>query len=293
MDIISGKIISESVYTELIPRISKIKEKGITPCLTVILIGDNPASHAYVRSKTKKFKTLGLLSSTLIFKSTINQDKLIDHIIKLNKNINVHGILVQLPLPKHIDTNVVINSIVPEKDVDGFHPFNMGLLAIGKPRFTPCTPKGVMRLLNEERISIKGKHVVVIGRSNIVGRPLSILTSLKHPFADATTTICHSGTKNLSSFTKKADILISAIGIPLFIKGDMIKPGVVIIDVGINRIPFKNNRGYKLVGDVDWESINGIARLATPVPGGVGPMTIAMLVENTIESTELFLKKNI
>ena len=293
MEIISGKTISESVYTELIPRISKIKEKGITPNLTVILIGDDPASHAYVKSKTKKFKILGLLSSTLIFKSTINQDKLIGHINKLNEDLNVHGILVQLPIPKHIDTHVVINSIVSEKDVDGFHPFNMGLLAIGKPRFIPCTPKGIMRLLNEKRISIKGKHVVIIGRSNIVGRPLSILTSLKHFSADATTTICHSGTKNLSSFTKKADILISAIGIPLFIKGDMIKPGVVIIDVGINRIPFKNNRGYKLVGDVDWESINGIAGSATPVPGGVGPMTIAMLAENTIESTELFLRKNI
>jgi methylenetetrahydrofolate dehydrogenase (NADP+)/methenyltetrahydrofolate cyclohydrolase len=194
--------------------------------------------------------------------------------------------LVQLPLPKQIDSQRVLETIDPKKDVDGFHPENAGLLSIGRPRFVPCTPKGIMRILSHYNIDLKGKHVVVVGRSNIVGRPISILTSLKQEGSNGTTTICHSGTPDISQFTKSADVIIVALGVPQFLTGDMLQDGAVVIDVGINRMDADTEKGYKLVGDAHWESISSKISAATPVPGGVGPMTIAMLVENTVEAAE-------
>ena len=284
--ILSGKDVSSSVYKGLSERIHALREKGITPGLAVVLVGEDPASQVYVRSKTRTFKKLDLFTQTHRLPKDISQDDLLGLIKELNNDISYHGILVQLPLPKHIESDKVINAIDPKKDVDGFHPENAGLLAIGRPRFIPCTPKGIMGILEQYEIDLNGKHVVVVGRSNIVGRPISILTSMKMDGANATTTICHSGTPNIQYHTKTADVIIVALGVPSFLDQEMIKKDAVVIDVGINRIDADNQKGYKLVGDADWESIEKKASAATPVPGGVGPMTIAMLAENTVEAAE-------
>ena len=286
--ILSGKDVSSSVYKGLSERIHALREKGITPGLAVVLVGEDPASQVYVRSKTKTFKKLDLFTQTYRLPKDTSQDELLGLIAELNNNNFYHGILVQLPLPKYIESDKVINAIEPKKDVDGFHPENVGLLAIGRPRFIPCTPKGIMRILEQYKIDLNGKHVVVVGRSNIVGRPISILTSMKMDGANATTTICHSGTPNIQYHTKTADVIIVALGVPSFLDHEMIKKDAVVIDVGINRIDADNQKGYKLVGDADWQSIEKKASAATPVPGGVGPMTIAMLVENTVEAAENF-----
>lgn len=286
--ILSGKDVSSSVYKGLSERIHALREKGITPGLAVVLVGEDPASQVYVRSKTRTFKKLDLFTQTYRLPNDTRQDELLDLIAELNNDNSYHGILVQLPLPKHIESDKVINAIDPKKDVDGFHPENAGLLAIGRPRFIPCTPKGIMRILEQYKIDLNGKHVVVVGRSNIVGRPISILTSMKMDGANATTTICHSGTPNIQYHTKTADVIIVALGVPSFLDHEMIKKDAVVIDVGINRIDADNQKGYKLVGDADWQSIEKKASAATPVPGGVGPMTIAMLVENTVEAAENF-----
>ena len=286
--ILSGKDVSSSVYKGLSERIHALKEKGITPGLAVVLVGEDPASQVYVRSKTKTFKKLDLFTQTYRLPKDTSQDELLGLIAELNNDNSYHGILVQLPLPKDIESDKVINAIDPKKDVDGFHPENAGLLAIGRPRFIPCTPKGIMRILEQYKIDLNGKHVVVVGRSNIVGRPISILTSMKMDGANATTTICHSGTPNIQYHTKTADVIIVALGVPSFLDQEMIKKDAVVIDVGINRIDADNQKGYKLVGDADWQSIEKKASAATPVPGGVGPMTIAMLVENTVEAAENF-----
>ena len=286
--ILSGKDVSSSVYKGLSERIHKLREKGITPGLAVVLVGEDPASQVYVRSKTRTFKKLDLFTQTYRLPKDTSQDELLGLIKELNNDNSYHGILVQLPLPKHIESDKVINAIDPKKDVDGFHPENAGLLAIGRPRFIPCTPKGIMRILEQYKIDLNGKHVVVVGRSNIVGRPISILTSMKMDGANATTTICHSGTPNIQYHTKTADVIIVALGVPSFLDHEMIKKDAVVIDVGINRIDADNDKGYKLVGDADWLSIEKKASAATPVPGGVGPMTIAMLVENTVEAAENF-----
>ena len=286
--ILSGKDVADSIYNNLNRRISKLIDIGVRPGLCVILIGDDPASQIYVRTKTKKLNSLGLLSDTVLLKNNINEKKVIKVISELNTDPRYHGILVQLPLPEHINSQNIINSIKPEKDVDGFHPENVGWLSIGKPRFIPCTPKGIMKILEHYNIDLNRKSVVVIGRSNIVGRPISILTSLNREWANATCTVCHSRTKNLDFYTKNADVVISAIGIPNFLKGDMLKKGSIVIDVGINRVNVDNHKGYKIVGDADWDAIYEKVASATPVPGGVGPMTIAMLVENTIEAAEKF-----
>ena len=285
--LLSGKDVSASTYKALSKRVHELKLNNIIPGLAVILVGNDPASQVYVRSKTRTFKKLNLHTKTYKMSSTINQEELLSLIIKLNNDNYYHGILVQLPLPKHINTDSVINTISPVKDVDGFHPENAGLLSIGRPRFIPCTPKGIMKILDHYNINLNGKHVVVIGRSNIVGRPISILTSLKTENADGTTTICHSGTRNIEDYTKQADVIIAALGIPGFLTGKMIKKGSIVIDVGINRVKDNSEKGYKLVGDVNWHEIVQKTSAATPVPGGVGPMTIAMLVENTIEAAEL------
>ena len=286
--ILSGKDASDFVYIKLKKRISKLALKGIRPGLSVVLVGDDPASQIYVRNKTKKLNSLGLLSDTVLLKNNVNEQKVIKTISELNTDPRYHGILVQLPLPEHINSQNIIKSIKPEKDVDGFHPENVGWLSIGKPRFIPCTPKGIMKILEHYNIDLNRKNVVVIGRSNIVGRPISILTSLNREWANATCTVCHSRTKNLDFYTKNADVVISAIGIPNFLKGDMLKKGSIVIDVGINRVNVDNHKGYKIVGDADWDAIYEKVASATPVPGGVGPMTIAMLVENTIEAAEKF-----
>ena len=284
--VLSGKEVSSAVYRGLSGRIQILKEKNIIPGLAVILVGEDPASQVYVRSKTRTFKKLDLFTKTYRLSSDISQDELLNLIVELNNNPSYHGILVQLPLPKHIEGDKVINAIDPKKDVDGFHPENAGLLAIGRPRFIPCTPKGIMRILGHYEIDLNGKHVVVVGRSNIVGRPISILTSMKMDGANATTTLCHSGTPDIEGHTSSADVVVVALGVPGFLDHDMIKKGAIVIDVGINRIDADNDKGYELVGDADWSSLEKKASAATPVPGGVGPMTIAMLVENTVEAAE-------
>ena len=284
--ILSGKDVSQSVYKSLLSRISVLKDQNIIPGLAVVIVGEDPASQVYVRSKTKKFKQLNLTTESFKLPDSTSEDELLKLIEILNENDQFHGILVQLPLPRQIDSQHVLETIDPKKDVDGFHPENAGLLSIGRPRFVPCTPKGIMRILSHYNIDLKGKHVVVVGRSNIVGRPISILTSLKQEGANGTTTICHSGTPDISQFTKSADVIIVALGVPRFLTGEMLKDGAVVIDVGINRMDADTEKGYKLVGDAHWESISSKISAATPVPGGVGPMTIAMLVENTVEAAE-------
>lgn len=284
--ILSGKEVSASVYDDLSDRIGALLDNDIIPGLAVVLVGEDPASQVYVRSKTRTFNKLKLHTKTYKLPSNITEKILLDLISKLNQDSNFHGILVQLPLPKHIGSDKIINAILPQKDVDGFHPENAGLLSIGRPRFIPCTPKGIMRILEHYQIILEGKHVVVIGRSNIVGRPISILTSIKTEGANGTTTLCHSGTPQIETHTRKADVIIVALGVPGFITNEMIKKDVIVIDVGINRVEDDSEKGYRLVGDVEWEGVSRKASAITPVPGGVGPMTIAMLVENTVEAAE-------
>ena len=284
--ILSGVEASKALYNSLEDRIAILKKQSIIPGLAAVLVGNNPASKIYVRNKTKKFEALGLKTDLFRLDENVSEEELLSLIDKLNTDSEFHGILVQLPLPKHIDSEKVLNAIVPTKDVDGFHPENAGLLSIGKPRFIPCTPKGMMFILKHFNIDLNGKHVVVIGRSNIVGRPISILVSLKE-LGNATVTLCHSGTKDLKYFSKQADVLVAALGSPQFVDSSYIKKGACLIDVGINRIEVDGKS--KIVGDIDQESVMGIADSLTPVPKGVGPMTIAMLVENTVLSAELLL----
>ena len=287
--ILSGKDVSTTTYQALQSRIKALKSQSVVPGLAVLLVGEDAGSQIYVRNKTKKLADLNLHSNTFQYSSSISQEDLLLRIRELNNDDRFHGILVQLPLPKHIDEYKVLRAMDPKKDVDGFHPFNLGLLVAGKPYFIPCTPKGIMRILAHYQINLSGKNVVVVGRSNIVGRPISILTSLKQEYANATTTICHSGTPDIFDYTKRADIIILAIGSPNFLKGNHIKAGSVIIDVGINRVENHSPKGYKIVGDGDETTLMGKASAITPVPGGVGPMTIAMLIENTIEAAEQLL----
>ena len=287
--ILSGKDVSTTTYQALQSRIKALKSQSVVPGLAVLLVGEDAGSQIYIRNKTKKFADLGLHSNTFQYSSSISQEDLLLKIRELNNDDRFHGILVQLPLPKHIDKYKVLSAMDPKKDVDGFHPSNLGLLLTGKPYFIPCTPKGIMRILAHYQINLSGKNVVVVGRSNIVGRPISILTSLKQEYANATTTICHSGTPDIFDYTKRADIIILAIGSPNFLKGNHIKAGSVIIDVGINRVEDHSPKGYKIVGDGDETTLMGKASAITPVPGGVGPMTIAMLIENTIEAAERLL----
>ena len=287
--ILSGKDVSTTTYQALQSRIKALKSQSVVPGLAVLLVGEDAGSQIYVRNKTKKFADLGLHSNTFQYSSSISQEDLLLKIRELNNDDRFHGILVQLPLPKHINKYKVLSAMDPKKDVDGFHPSNLGLLLTGKPHFIPCTPKGIMRILAHYQINLSGKNVVVVGRSNIVGRPISILTSLKQEYANATTTICHSGTPDIFDYTKRADLIILAIGSPNFLKGNHIKAGSVIIDVGINRVENHSPKGYKIVGDGDETTLMGKASAITPVPGGVGPMTIAMLIENTIEAAEQLL----
>lgn len=276
--IINGKEIAAEVRRELKAEIADLREKtGITPGLTVVLVGDNPASQVYVRNKVKACEEVGIKSVKHTLPDTITQAELLKLIDDLNKAKDVHGILIQLPLPKQINEETVLEAISPDKDVDCFHPYNVGRLMIGNPVLQPCTPFGVMRLLDSTGVDLSGKEAVVVGRSNIVGKPMAMML-LKR---SATVTICHSRTKDLSSKIKGADIVIAAIGKAQFIKGDWIKPGAIVIDVGMNR-----SLEGKLVGDVDFEAASERASFITPVPGGVGPMTIAMLLRNTVEAAK-------
>jgi len=284
--ILSGLESSKALYESLHERIDALKEKGVTPGLAAILVGEDPASQIYVRNKTKRFDSLGLKSELYRLEKSVSEEELLDLIATINADNSFHGILVQLPLPKHIDSDKVIHAIDPKKDVDGFHPENAGLLAIGKPRFVPCTPKGIMFILKHFDVDLHGKHVVVVGRSNIVGRPVSVLSSLK-ALGNATVTLCHSGTSDLKYFTQQADVVVAAMGSPEFLDASFIKEGACLVDVGINRI--ERDGKSIIVGDVNQSSVMGKASALTPVPKGVGPMTIAMLVENTVFSAELLL----
>ncbi len=283
--IIDGKAIAEVVRAGVAEKVKELKARGVEPCLAVILVGANPASVSYVTGKRKALAEAGMRDMSVDLPEDTSEEKLLSIIEKLNNDKSVHGILVQLPLPKHINEDKVIMAIKPEKDVDGFHPVNVGNLMIGRPGFLPCTPHGIMVLLERMNINTNGAHVVVLGRSNIVGKPVSLLF-LRREY-NATVTICHTGTKNTAELTRQADILIAAVGKPNTVTADMVKPGAVVIDVGVNRIPDSSKKsGCRLCGDVDFEAVKEVASYITPVPKGVGPMTIAMLIANTLEAAE-------
>ena len=281
--IIDGKKVAAEIRHELKEKVEWLRSLNVrVPGLVTILVGDNPASLSYVTSKGKACNEIGMLSKIEKLSADTSEEELLKLIDSYNSNNDYDGILVQLPLPKHINEDKVIERIAPSKDVDGFHPISVGKLVIGKDTFFPCTPYGVVELLKRYKIETSGKHVVVVGRSNIVGKPVANLLLQKKEGANAVVTICHSAAKDLTQFTKQADILIAAIGKPYFIKADMVKEGVAVIDVGINRVEDSTlPKGYKLVGDVDYENVSKKASFITPVPGGVGPMTIAMLLQNT------------
>lgn len=279
--IIDGKSIAKELRESLAPRVAALKEQGITPGLTVIVVGDDPASAIYVRNKERACVKLGMNSQVLRFPAETTQEEILNTVRLLNQDDSVHGILVQLPLPRHIDEQAVLRAIDPDKDVDGFHAMNAGRLMNGEPGFVACTPKGVMRLLEVSGVELDGKNAVVVGRSNIVGKPMALLLLQKNCIV----TIAHSHTKDLAAVTRSADILVVAVGRAGFITGDMIKPGAAVMDVGINRVD------GKVVGDVDFESAKEVASCITPVPGGVGAMTIAMLMENTVEAAENYARR--
>lgn len=284
--LIDGNAVAKAVREDLKAEVAELAAKGIVPGLTVVLVGDDPASAVYVRSKEKTSVELGMKGATIKLPASTTQAELEALIDSLNADATVHGILVQSPLPKHMDENTIVRRIDPTKDVDGFHPINVGKLLIGeKDGFAPCTPAGVQELLVRYGVDTSGKEAVVIGRSNIVGKPMAALLIQAGVGANCTVTVCHSRTKDLASHTRRADIVIAAIGKPEVITGDMIRPGAVVIDVGINRVPDETApKGYKLVGDVHFESARQVASMITPVPGGVGPMTIAMLLKNTVRA---------
>ncbi len=285
MHIIDGNAIAESILADVVTQLDKIKHP-IKPTVVFIRVGEDPASIAYVKRKQKIAEQVGIGSQLIVFPETIIQKELVSVIQALNYDVSVHGILVQAPLPKHICSRTIFNAVSPQKDVDGFNSFNLGLLGQeDKNAFVPCTPAGIIEMLIRSKVKIEGQHVVILGRSLIVGKPLALLLMGKSEQANATVTVCHSQTHNLIEFTKKADILIAAMGQPLFVKADMVSAKSIIIDVGINRINNpSSDLGYRLVGDVDFESVAPKAAMITPVPGGVGPMTVAMLMKNTLKA---------
>lgn len=285
MQILDGKALSNKVKEEIKIETDNLKKEGIIPGLAVILVGSDPASQAYVASKEKSCIAAGIFSQKITMNEDASQDRLLDRIKKLNEDDSIHGILVQLPLPKHIDTKKVLEAIDPQKDVDGFHVSNVGKLSTGNPSLVPCTPLGIMRILKEYNINPQGMDACVVGVSNIVGKPMiNLLIN-----ARATVTVCHSKTKDLKAHTSRADLLIVGVGIPHMIKADMVKDGAVVIDVGINRMTWGEHEG-KLVGDIDYKNVADKCSFITPVPGGVGPMTIAMLLKNTLTAAKLSSK---
>ena len=289
--LLKGKPVSDHLKSRLSKKISNLKDDGVIPGLAAVLVGDDPASHVYVRSKSKVFESNNCFSKTYKMPNDSSETQILDLIDKLNNDSKIHGILVQLPLPNHLDSKKILNKVSPSKDVDGFHPLNLGSLFEGNPNFIPCTPNGIIQILDYYAIETSGRHVVVIGRSNIVGKPMFGLLAQKFKIGNATVTMCHTGTKDISTFTKQADIVIAAVGVPEMLTSDMIKDGACLIDVGINRVDDQNSeKGYKLVGDIDIKSVIGKASSVTPVPGGVGPMTITMLLYNTVLAAQLITK---
>ncbi len=284
--LLDGKRLAAEMRAEIAEGVRRLqKERGVTPGLGVILVGADPASASYVAAKEKACAEAGMFSDDQRLPADVTQEALLAEVGRMNDDPRVHGILVQLPLPRHLDEKAVINAILPEKDVDGFTPVNIGRMLIGEPCFIPCTPHGIIQMLLRAGVATDGRHAVVVGRSNIVGKPVAHLLMRKAPGGNATVTVCHTGTRDLASFTRQADILVVAAGRPGTVTGAMVKPGAVVIDVGVNRVPDATARnGYRLVGDVAFDSVRAVAGLLTPVPGGVGPMTITMLLYNTLEA---------
>ena len=287
-EIIDGKKISSEIKEGLKQKIEELKVKGKTPGLAAVLVGDNPASEVYVNMKAKACEKVGIFSQVYRYPKDLPESDLLEKINELNRKETIHGILVQFPTPEQISQEKVILAIDPTKDVDGFHPFNVGMMLAGKPTFMPCTPLGIVELLMRSGNDPSGKHVVILGRGSLVGRPLAPMLYQKAEGGNATVTVCHTRTDDLPAVTKQADILVAAMGKARFVTADMVKPGVVVIDVGANRIKDPSTKsGYRLVGDVDFDSVSQVAKAITPVPGGVGPMTIAMLLSNTVKACEM------
>jgi methylenetetrahydrofolate dehydrogenase (NADP+)/methenyltetrahydrofolate cyclohydrolase len=284
--VIDGKQIGEEMRKDLAPEVATLKSRGVTPGLAVVLVGENPASQVYVRMKGKACQDLGMYSETIKLSTATTEAELLGVIHRLNENPAIHGMLVQLPLPRQIDESRILHAILPGKDVDGFHPENVGKVAIGDPTgFRPATPYGVQQMLIRSGVETAGAHVVVVGRSNIVGRPMAALLLHKGTGGDATVTVCHSRTRDIGAITRQADILIVAMGKAEFVRGNMIRPGAVVVDVGVNRVDDPSTeKGYRLVGDVAYDEAAAVASAITPVPGGVGPMTITMLLYNTVQA---------
>ena len=290
-NVIDGKRIGDDVRTKLKPRLAKLADEGVVPGLAAVLVGENPASQLYVKMKAKASEEMGMAHWTIELPGDVPEARLLQEIGRLNSDPKVHGILVQQPLPEQISVDKAVSAVSPLKDVDCFHPVNVGLVLIGRPRFAPATPSGVVELLMRSGYDPSGKDVVIVGRSNIVGKPLAALLMQKGPKANATVTVVHSGTRELASHTRRAEILIAAMGSPRFIKRDMVNKGAIVIDVGINRVRDEGAKsGYRTVGDVDFDAVRPKAEAISPVPGGVGPMTIAMLLSNTVYAAELALR---
>lgn len=285
--ILDGKVIAQDMRAELTQDVAGLKASGVVPGLGVLLVGDNPASRSYVTGKEKACGEVGIFSSEILLPATASRQEILDVVRRFNEDPKIHGILVQLPLPDASMEQAVIDAIRPEKDVDGFHPVSVGRMMLGLPTFLPCTPHGVLQILKRSGIKIAGSHVVIVGRSNIVGRPLANMLSQKSELGNATVTVCHTRTKDIGSFTRQADIIVAAAGHPNTIRADMVREGAVVIDVGVNRVPDASKKsGFRLVGDVDFDGVKEKASAITPVPGGVGPMTITMLLYNTVASAK-------
>ncbi len=285
--LLKGKPVAEAVYSGLQPRIASLREKSVTPGLAVVLVGDDPASAVYVQSKTRTFQRLELVMETFRLPASTSEAELLQLVDRLNNDERFHGILVQLPLPSQIRSQTVLERVLPLKDVDGFHPDNLGRLLAGQPRFIPCTPQGILEILAHYNIPTAQRHAVVVGRSNIVGKPIAALLASKWDRGNATVTVCHTGTPDIAEHTRQADLLIVASGQPRMITPRMVNEGVDIVDVGINRVPDSSPKGYHLEGDVATDDMLGHAHAITPVPGGVGPTTVAMLVNNTVQAAEI------
>ncbi len=291
-EIIDGKELANTMREEIADEVKILAGEGIVPGLGVILVGEDPASRSYVKAKERACEKAGIFSDDNRLPEDTSEEKLLELVDRMNEDPKIHGILVQLPLPKHIDEEKVLLRVKPEKDVDGFHPYNVGRMMLGQKSFLPCTPHGILQMLKRTGVETKGAHAVVVGRSNIVGKPLANMLLQKAEGRNCTVTVCHSATKDMASITRQADILIAAAGRPEMITADMVKDDVVVIDVGVNRVEDSSKkRGYRLVGDVDFESVKEKASKITPVPGGVGPMTITMLLFNTLESAKNHSRK--
>ncbi len=283
--LLDGKSIAAEIRTELAAEVTRLRARGVTPGLGVVLVGDDPASHSYVTAKERACAELGLHSDDNRLPADTTPEALRAVLDRLNADPAVHGILLQLPLPRQLDETAALTAIRPEKDVDGFHPVNIGRMLVGQDAFLPCTPHGILQMLARRGIPTAGAHAVIVGRSNIVGKPLANLLLRKDPLGNATVTVCHTGTPDIAVHTRRADIVIAAAGRPNTIRADMVKEGAVVVDVGVNRVPDASRKsGYRLVGDVDFEAVSRKASFITPVPGGVGPMTITMLMYNTVQA---------